>query len=1732
MSERVVRVRLSAQVAEYEAGMKRAAQATRETGTEAEKLAQKRQAFETVGRYALGMGTTMAAGMAIAIAKYAEFDQAMSYVQAATHETADSMNALREAALDAGARTVFSATEAANAIEELAKAGVSTKDILGGGLNGALDLAAAGGLGVADAAGIAATAIQTFNLQGSDMSHVADLLAAGAGKAMGDVTDMAQALNQAGLVANQTGLSIEETTAGLAAFAQQGLLGSDAGTSFKSMLQSLNPSSREAAELMDRYNLSAYDAQGNFVGLAEYAGKLKAGLSDLSVEQQNATLKTIFGSDAVRAASVLYSEGAEGIQEWTAAVDDQGFAAETAAMRLDNLKGDWEGFTGALDTALISMGEGADGPLRFLTQSATELVDKFNELPAWAQQAIGLIGGVGAAAATAAGLFLTGAPKIVEYKLAIEELGPVAQRTSRIVGAAMKGLGVAAIVIASATALDTLQDSLAGTEATTVELANALKTAGIEETLRTLTQGISGNGMDTGESIFSKVTEEASALGDMLDNLATTWDTRGFVLSQFYDWVDGNVEPTDALRDALDNLGEALSSMPLDDAVGSLAKLREAYDLTDEQMSVIIENSGPFRDQLIAIADELGIEGDAATLLSIAMGEIKPASDEASEGMEAVNAAAEAGEEQLQAYKDALDAIAASALEMGDAKDAAQSALNALTEAAKAEGVTLDGTNDASIKLRDSLREVETSHRDAAEAMIANGEGADAATDAYLRSREAVLDTIQPYFESREAAAQWADENLGAAEDVVYGLGLIQDATGEVITRFDQVPAVVETRLEDGQTITDTDRRALELISTLASVPGHTTTIVDDPTTAAVIQRMKDLGFNVEHLPDGTVTVTSSGVDQVQAAINSIDYDRQVYIDVMYRFNDPVTPPGSFGGSIGYQGANGMLPGFMEGQAFANGGLPMKGLPTGVYAGRPQAIYKFAEQETRWEAFISGKRGQEQRNREITKEAAFRLGGTAYFPEDARAFADGGILNTQKAYDRAVQHEYDQWRQWMTSQGQADAHPDADWMQERADGWKKRWQDAEQERKSLEQELASAKDRLVSEQTDWYESLRWGDPQQAGISGGGRGLVNQLRDAAADTGGRTGAEMNRRADASEEVFRRLEAAAEKADDALAAAQDRAQERERAAQEKSDKLLDTAQERADTRAKKAQAKSDKLLDDAEDRAEKRTKGAQARSDKLLDEAEARAEKRSKAAQAKADALLDAAEKRQKSRNEKAEKSAAAVIEKATAAASKSVQKVTDKWAARLDVITGKLDELRSASQQMASSISNAVRGFYNLGAMGQATSTTKTVTERATQTVGGFTLNTAQTREVTTETPVTSKSIKGQFAKAAAGIKAFSSKLSRLAKKGIAPALLAEIASLGVENGTPIVDALLTATAGEIKAINSSYAQIGKFSDAAGETAADANYKAIIAATEKQLRAAEKASKAEISAAEKRARQAIQAANQRAKEIRQEAAKIGRQEVAEAKAQGKALRDQASRINREQIAEAKTQGKAIRDAAAKKSKEEIDAAKAQGRAIRDAAARKSKDEVDEAKAQGKALREAAKKRSEEEIAAAKKDREAITAKLREETNRVIEAISKGLGNPWGAEAQKRAGGGRVLGPGGPKDDKVAAWLSNDEHVLETEVVRAMGGHDAVDEWRAAMRSGQVARLANGGRATRTLVPTAREYRGVGRAEPGATYIDRSTTTVALVARPDESATSQARRAVRVIDAKNRKKGTRR
>lgn len=323
----------------------------------------------------------LAGGALLAVNRFKEFDSQMSAVKAALKPTTKDFEALRAAAVKAGNDTQYSAREAAAGVTELGKAGVSTKDILTGGLTGALSLAAAGQMEVAEAAEIAASAMNQFGLEGRDIPHIADLLAAGAGKAQGSVHDMGMALNMAGLVAHQTGLSIEETTTALTLMASAGMTGSDAGTSLKAMLQRLTPQSLEAKKQFDALGLSAYDATGNFVGLEEFSGRLQTAMKDLTPEARASAMQIMFGADAVRAASVLYTGGADAVRQYAGEVNEAGYATKQAAALTDNLNGDLERLGGTFDAVLIGSGSSANGVMREMVQTLDGLLKVVGEIP-------------------------------------------------------------------------------------------------------------------------------------------------------------------------------------------------------------------------------------------------------------------------------------------------------------------------------------------------------------------------------------------------------------------------------------------------------------------------------------------------------------------------------------------------------------------------------------------------------------------------------------------------------------------------------------------------------------------------------------------------------------------------------------------------------------------------------------------------------------------------------------------------------------------------------------------------------------------------------------------------------------------------------------------------------------------------------------------------------------------------------------------------------------------------------------------------------------------------------------------------------------------------------------------------------------------------------------------------------------------------------------------------------
>jgi TP901 family phage tail tape measure protein len=301
---------------------------------------------------ALGIGKIVSDS----IGAEADFSKTIRQIGVAADASAPQVDQLRNLAIKMGADTTFSAGEAADAMLELAKGGLSPAVIQGGALASVMALAAAGELGLADAAGLTSAAMHTFNISAADSGKIADALAGGANASSADVTTLGQALTQAGTGAHSAGLSLNETVGALAALADKGIQGSDAGTSLKTMLSRLAPSTKAAADTMKELGLNFVDAKGNFLPISDVAQQLHTRLAGLSEAQRTTALQTIFGSDAIRAATALYDLGGQGLDKYIAATEKTGSAQKLADAAMGGTSGALERLSGAYDTAKLAVG--------------------------------------------------------------------------------------------------------------------------------------------------------------------------------------------------------------------------------------------------------------------------------------------------------------------------------------------------------------------------------------------------------------------------------------------------------------------------------------------------------------------------------------------------------------------------------------------------------------------------------------------------------------------------------------------------------------------------------------------------------------------------------------------------------------------------------------------------------------------------------------------------------------------------------------------------------------------------------------------------------------------------------------------------------------------------------------------------------------------------------------------------------------------------------------------------------------------------------------------------------------------------------------------------------------------------------------------------------------------------------------------------------------------------------
>lgn len=424
------------------------------------KSASATQSINKVSNVAGVAGLAIAGGFALAVKAAAGFEQIMSGVAAVSGANETQLKSLSDKALQLGKDTQFSASEAASGIEELVKAGISIPDVLNGAADSVTALAAAGGVDLKTAATISSNAMNAFSIKAKDMGGVVDSIAGAANASAIDVAQFGDGLAQVGAVAHLAGVDFHDTATAIAIMGNAGIKGSDAGTSLKTMFQRLQPTTLKQTTEMERLgllslnsaksmqtlrdngvkplsdkqsvlngqlaklgaNLSGsavgsakaatatqklelqtgalsnafYTQSGHTKSLAQVSQVLQNSLKGMNDRQKQATLNTLFGSDAIRGAAILSEAGAKGFNKMSDAMGKVS-AADVAKKRMDNLKGSIEQMKGSLQTAGIVIGTALIPPLRSLTDFLTKVLNAFLTLSPQTQKWIVVIlGAVGA----------------------------------------------------------------------------------------------------------------------------------------------------------------------------------------------------------------------------------------------------------------------------------------------------------------------------------------------------------------------------------------------------------------------------------------------------------------------------------------------------------------------------------------------------------------------------------------------------------------------------------------------------------------------------------------------------------------------------------------------------------------------------------------------------------------------------------------------------------------------------------------------------------------------------------------------------------------------------------------------------------------------------------------------------------------------------------------------------------------------------------------------------------------------------------------------------------------------------------------------------------------------------------------------------------------------------------------------------------------------------------------
>ncbi|MDK3592969.1 phage tail tape measure protein [Staphylococcus pseudintermedius] len=379
--------------------------------------------MQSIGRsMSLYVTASVVAGFGAAVKKSIDFDDSMRKVKATSGATSGEFQQLRDKALEMGAKTKFSASQSAEALNYMALAGWDTKEMMTG-IDGVMQLAAASGEDLGSVSDIVTDSLTAFGLKAKDSGHFADVLAQASSKANTDVRGLGEAFKYAAPVAGALGYTVEDTSIAIGLMSNAGIKGEKAGTALRTMFSNLAKPTKAMKNQMDELGISITDSQGNMLPMRDVMDQLRGKFKGLSKDQQASAAATIFGKEAMSGALAVINASDEDYKKLTKSIDNSAGASKRMADEMEGgIGGSIRRMKSAIESLAISIGDVLAPYIKRLAEWVANAATKLNEMPKGTQK---VVVGLGLVAAAIGPLLVTLGVMVSTIGASFKVLGPL-----------------------------------------------------------------------------------------------------------------------------------------------------------------------------------------------------------------------------------------------------------------------------------------------------------------------------------------------------------------------------------------------------------------------------------------------------------------------------------------------------------------------------------------------------------------------------------------------------------------------------------------------------------------------------------------------------------------------------------------------------------------------------------------------------------------------------------------------------------------------------------------------------------------------------------------------------------------------------------------------------------------------------------------------------------------------------------------------------------------------------------------------------------------------------------------------------------------------------------------------------------------------------------------------------------------------------------------------------------